>query len=54
VVSLGSCKEFPLLVYPIVSFLSGFILTLYAGFELELGGAQRQREGRRKETIVEK
>jgi hypothetical protein len=27
--------------YPIVSFLSGFILTLYAGFELELAGAER-------------
>jgi hypothetical protein len=25
--------------YPILSFLSGFILTLYAGFELELAGA---------------
>ena len=29
--------------YPIVSFLSGFILTLYAGFELELAGAERYR-----------
>jgi hypothetical protein len=29
--------------YPIVSFLSGFILTLYAGFELELTGAERYR-----------
>jgi hypothetical protein len=27
--------------YPIVSFLSGFILTLYAGFKLELAGAER-------------
>ena len=27
--------------YPIVSFLSGFILTLYAGFELELAGVER-------------
>jgi hypothetical protein len=26
--------------YPIVSFLSGFILTLYAGFELELAEAE--------------
>ena len=30
--------------YPIVSFLSGFILTLYAGFELELAGTERYRE----------
>lgn len=27
--------------YPIVSFLSGLVLTLYAGFELELAGAER-------------
>jgi hypothetical protein len=30
--------------YPIVSFLSGFILTLYAGFELELAETERYRE----------
>ena len=33
--------------YPIVSFLSGFILTLYAGFELELVGAKRYGQDKR-------
>jgi hypothetical protein len=31
--------------YSIVSFLSGFILTLYAGFDLELAGEQRCATG---------
>ena len=36
--------------YPIVSFLSGFILTLYAGFELELAGAERSGAASRNES----
>ena len=31
--------------YPIVSFLSGFVLTLYAGFELESAEAERSPLG---------
>ena len=40
-VPLGFLQRISTSGYPIVSFLSGFILTLYAGFELELAGAQQ-------------
>ena len=36
--------------YHIVSFLSGFILTLYTGFELELAGAERYWERETRDT----
>ena len=36
--------------YHIVSFLSGFILTLYTGFELELAGAERYWEREIRDT----
>jgi hypothetical protein len=37
--------------YPIVSFLSGFILTLYAGFELDLDGAKRYGKSEQLKSI---